>query len=71
MIWLRFQYKQCKKGYYVDGHEKPATVSYKNSFCQCYLSYEQRMYHWVQVLAAEAKELEERVRYQKAAATNT
>ena len=21
MIWLGFQYEQCKKGYYVDGHE--------------------------------------------------
>ena len=33
MIHLGFKYEPRKKGYYVDGHEKLATVAYHWSFC--------------------------------------
>ena len=37
--WLRqlgFQYCTQKKGYFVDGHEKPATVAYQDAFISRY-----------------------------------
>ena len=34
MIHLGFKYEPRKKGYYIDGHEKPAMVAYHWSFCQ-------------------------------------
>jgi len=40
MKHLGFKYEAWKKGYYVDGHEKPATVKYRWSFVQHYLNYE-------------------------------
>jgi hypothetical protein len=48
-----------RKGYYVDGHEKPSTVTYRWSFCECYLAYEMRMFRWVQITLEQTKELEE------------
>jgi hypothetical protein len=60
MIRLGFRYEPRRKGYYVDGHEKPATVQYRWSFCKRYLNYEQRMHRWVQVPETEAKELEQK-----------
>ena len=59
MIRLGFRYAARKKGYYVDGHEKPATVQYRWDFCKRYLTYEQRMHRWTQVTLAEAVVLEE------------
>ena len=59
MTQLGFKYEPRKKGYYVDGHEKPATVAYRWSFCQWYLEYKQHMHHWVRTPAACAKELED------------
>ncbi len=37
---LGFKYEIRKKGYYVDGHEKPSTIEYRKSFCERYLGYE-------------------------------
>ena len=34
MTWLGFRYAPRKKGYYVDGHEKPATIQYQRDFCK-------------------------------------
>ena len=51
---------QDEKGYYVDGHERPATVQYRWKFFQRYLAYEQQMHQWIQVPATEANELEKR-----------
>jgi hypothetical protein len=58
MLCLGFRYEPRRKGYYVDGHERPATVQYRWKFCQRYLAYEQRMHRWIQVPATEANELE-------------
>ena len=59
MKHLGFKYEAQKKGYYVDGHEKPATVEYRWSFVQRYLSYERRMFRWIQIPLLEALKLEE------------
>jgi hypothetical protein len=41
--WLKllgFRYEPRRKGYYLDGHEKPETISYRNKYVQHYLQYE-------------------------------
>jgi hypothetical protein len=58
MTSLGFRYEPCQKGYYVDGHERPATIQYRWDFCKRYLAYEQRMQRWIQVPATLAIELE-------------
>jgi hypothetical protein len=43
--WLQklgFRYEPQRKGYYVIGHKKPATIEYPKQFITRYLSYEQR-----------------------------
>ena len=60
MTWLGFRYAPRKKGYYVDGHEKPATIQYQWYFCKQYLGYEQRMHKWIQIPAEEAAFMEEK-----------
>ena len=55
---LGFNYEPRKKGYYVDGHEKEATISYRWRFVERYLQYEQRMFRWIQIMQEEANELE-------------
>ncbi len=47
IIWLKllgFRYEPKRKGYYVDGHKKPKTISYRNKYTERYLLYEHRMY---------------------------
>jgi hypothetical protein len=45
---------QGRKGYYIDGHEKPATIQYRWDFCKLYLGYyEQRMHRWMQIPAKD------------------
>jgi hypothetical protein len=34
MVCLGFKYEIRRKGYYVDGHEKPATIEYHRQFCR-------------------------------------
>jgi hypothetical protein len=34
---LGFKYETRRKGYYVDGHEKPSTVEYRSKFVKRYL----------------------------------
>jgi predicted HTH domain antitoxin len=58
MSILGFKYCQRKKGYYVDGHEKPATVEYRRKFVQRYLKYERRAHRWIQITLEESKKLE-------------
>jgi hypothetical protein len=58
MKLLGFKYEPRKKGYYVDDHEKPATIEYRNSFVKQYLTYERQMYCWIQLTAEESKEME-------------
>ena len=52
---LGFRYApRNKKGYYVDGYEKPATIQNRWDFCKwSYLGYEERMHRWTQQRAAE------------------
>ncbi len=57
--WLEkpgFKYQKRKKGYYVDGHKKPATIEYQKAFVQRYLTYERRAHHWIQITREESKE---------------
>jgi hypothetical protein len=56
---LGLKYELRRKGYYVDGHEKPVTIEYRKVFCEHYLPYEARMHRWVQVKEEVAKKLEE------------
>ena len=57
---LGFNYEPRKKGYYVDGHEKEETVSYRWRYIERYLQYEQRMFRWIQITEEEAKHLEDK-----------
>ena len=54
----RFQYEPWQKGYYVDGHEKKATVEYQWEFCQRYLEREREMFHWIQIPKIEAEQMQ-------------
>jgi hypothetical protein len=59
--WLKllgFRYEPRRKSYYVDGHEKAETVTYRNKYIHHYLQYERRMFRWIQVTADESKNLE-------------
>jgi hypothetical protein len=51
--WLRrlgFHYDNRKKSFFVDGHERPDVVFYRNDFCSKYLSkLEPRTHRWIQV----------------------
>ena len=55
---LGFKYEQRRKGYYVDGHEKPSTIQYREDFVSRYLRYEQYMHRWIQITLTESQELE-------------
>jgi hypothetical protein len=60
--WLQalgFKYEIRKKGYYINGHEKPSTLAYRKVFYEGYLIYEARMHCWVQITEKVAKRLEE------------
>jgi hypothetical protein len=66
--WLQklgFRYEPRQKGYYVDGHEKPAIIEYRKQFITIYLSYEQRAHRWIQISSSEAVQLEEKKWFQK------
>mmetsp|Transcript_10558 Transcript_10558/g.15234 ORF Transcript_10558/g.15234 Transcript_10558/m.15234 type:complete len:110 (-) Transcript_10558:118-447(-) len=55
---LGFKYCQRRKGYYVDIHEKPATVEYRRKFVERYLKYERRAHRWIQIPLEESRKLE-------------
>jgi hypothetical protein len=44
----------------VDGHEKPATVAYRDAFISHYFEYERRTHRWVQLSASQANDLQEK-----------
>jgi len=59
--WLRllgFNYEAQRKGYYVDGHEKPDTVTYRKDFVKKYLMEEVQTFRWIQIEQEEAERLE-------------
>ena len=58
MIILGMRYKTRRKGYYVDGHERPATIIYRNKFVKRYLQREQDMFRWIQISKKESIEFE-------------
>jgi alpha-amylase/alpha-mannosidase (GH57 family) len=58
MLQLGFCYEMRRKGYYVDGHEKKATVDYRWDFCERYLLLERQMFRWIQVSLEEAEKLQ-------------
>ncbi len=47
LIKLGFRYETRRKGYYVDGHEKPSTIEYRKQFVIRYLQYERHAYRWI------------------------
>jgi hypothetical protein len=60
--WLRllgFTYCAQKKGYFMDGHEKPATVAYPKEIISHYLTYKRKTYSWVRLPKTEALDLQE------------
>jgi hypothetical protein len=57
MKFLGFMYSTRKYFYYVDGHEKPATVEYRHNFCERYLQNELRTHRWIQVEKKKAEYL--------------
>ena len=59
MKLLGFKYEPQRKGYYVDGHEKPATVAYRKDFVSRYLTEEVRMFRWIQITQEESEKLED------------
>jgi hypothetical protein len=61
LIKLGFRNETRRKGYYVDGHEKPSTIEYRKQFKTRYLEYERRAYRWIQTTNEEAVELEKKV----------
>ncbi len=59
MKQLGFKYEPQRKGYYVDGHEKPARIAYRKDFVQRYLTEEVQMFRWIPITEEEAVRLEE------------
>jgi hypothetical protein len=58
--WLRLLGFNCeaqRKGYYVDGHEKPDTVTYQKDFVKKYLMEEVQIFCWIQIEQEEAERL--------------
>ncbi len=62
---LGFLYCTQKKGYFVDRHEKPATVAYRAAFISRYFEYERRTYRWVQLPKSQAFDLKKKGRDSK------
>jgi hypothetical protein len=58
MLQLGFRHETRRKGYYVDGHEKKATVEYRWDFCERYLLLERQMFRWIQIPVEEAERLQ-------------
>jgi hypothetical protein len=59
MKLLGFKYEPQHKGYYVDGHEKPAPVAYQKDFVSRYLTEEVQMFRWIQITKEESEKLED------------
>ena len=53
------------KCYYVDGHEKPEVIVYRNNFVRRYFEQEQRMFRWIQLPLLEVEAMEEEGELQK------
>ena len=53
-----FRYRNRSKHYFVDGHEKPETLTYRPVFTKRYLAHEVQAYRWIQLTLVASKELE-------------
>jgi hypothetical protein len=58
MLQLGFRYETRRKGYYVDGHERKATVQYRWDFCERYLVRERQQFRYIQVPVEESERLQ-------------
>ena len=58
MECLGFKYPTRRKTYYVDGHERPDNVKYRNEYIKRYLRNERRCFRWIQLPMSEVEELE-------------
>jgi hypothetical protein len=56
---LGFWYQPRKKCYYVDGHEKPEVIAYRQNFIHRYFQHEKRMFRWIQLPLLEVESMEE------------
>ena len=56
---LGFRYQPRKKCYYVDGHEKPEVIVYRQNFICRYFEHEKRMCRWIQIPLSEVESMEE------------
>jgi hypothetical protein len=54
MTWQRFWYASRKKGYYVDGHEKCATIQYQWEFCKLCKGFWELWTSWQIKIASRA-----------------
>ena len=53
MIRLGFKHEPHQKSYYVDNHEAPENVSYRNEFVRRYFQYELSCHRWISITSAE------------------
>jgi hypothetical protein len=56
---LGFKYEVRKKAYYVDGHERPATVEYQKLLYND-TSYDRRAHCWIKISPEGSTELEQK-----------
>lgn len=55
---LKFKYGPRKKTYFVDSHEKPENVTYRDEyFVPRYLKLERRAFRWIQITPGKVEEL--------------
>ena len=47
LCWLEklgWTYRKLKNGMYLDGHERPDVVAYRQGFVECFMQHEQRFH---------------------------
>ena len=57
MLHLGFKYETRKKCYYVDNHENPQIIQYRNEFISRYFNYERRCFRWISITAQERSKM--------------
>ena len=59
-LWMNilgYVYGSRRKSYYVDNHETPENVKYRNEFISRYFAYELRCHRWVSITKAKKDEM--------------
>ena len=54
---LGFKYKQRRKCYYVDNHEKTENIKYRREFIDRYFAYKIRCHRWIHISAQERESM--------------